>query len=85
MSAKIKSLNELITDYNSTFVKRYFISEVECDEGGYAYVITDTLNKNEPIVKVVLNKENCYRQVCVANEKYRECFYGEGSIQKKRK
>lgn len=85
MSVETKSLNELVADYNSTFLKRYFINEVDCDEGGSAYVITDALNKSEPIVKVVLDMENCYRQVCVANEKYRECFYGEGSIQKKRK
>lgn len=77
---ELNGLNGLITDYNTLNLKRYFIHEVDCEGAKVAYVITDSLNKNEPIVKVCLDKESCYRQVNKANKKYREAFYGEGSI-----
>lgn len=80
---KPNELNELVAEYNKLDLKRFFINEVDCegsDEFAWAYVITDSLNKSEPIVKVSLNKAACYRQVNKANAKYREAFYGEGSI-----
>lgn len=76
-------LNELVAEYNNPDLKRFFINLVDCegsDEFDGAYVITDSLNKNESIVKVCLDKKSCYRQVNKANKKYRETFYGEGSI-----
>jgi hypothetical protein len=76
-------LNELVAEYNNLDLKRFFINLVDCegsDEFDGAYVITDSLNKNEPIVKVCLNKAACYRQVNKANAKYREVFYSTGSI-----
>lgn len=76
-------LRELVAEYNKPNLKRFFITEVDCegsDEFDGAYVITDALNKNESIVKVCLDKGACYRQVNKANAKYREAFYGEGSI-----
>lgn len=77
-------MNELIAEYNALGLKRYFINEVECEGFGEkwsVWVVTDSLNKNESIVRVYMDKETCYSKVNRANKKYRDVFYGDGSIQ----
>lgn len=78
-------MNELIAEYNALGLKRYFISEVKevgiLGKAWNVWVVTDSLNKNESIVKVYVDKQMCYQAVNKANKKYREVFYGDGSIQ----
>ncbi len=80
MSSRISRVGDLVERYNIPNLKRYFIHETLLDGFGAkipSYVVVDSLNKSESIVKVFVDKEECYRSVNKANDIYREVFYSE--------
>lgn len=78
--SRISRIGDLVERYNTPNLKRYFIHETLLDGFGTkipSYVVTDSLNKNESIVKVFVDKEECYLAVNKANDIYRDVFYSE--------
>ena len=80
MGSRISRIGDLVERYNTPNLKRYFIHETLLEGFGTnipSYVVVDSLNKNESIVKVFVDKEECYRSVNKANDIYRDVFYSE--------
>lgn len=78
--SRTSRIGDLVERYNTPNLKRYFIHETLLDGFGTktpSYVVTDSLNKNESIVKVFVDKEECYSAVNKANDIYRDVFYSE--------